>query len=374
MDFFHTFCYTMLKTNTINNITQEVHIKKVLQIFQRDLKRLFRSPAAALVMIGVCILPSLYAWFNIAANMDPYGNTKNVKVAIANCDTGGHTDSMNLNAGDTIVKNLKKNHQLGWTFVDEDKAKTGVHSGKYYAAIVIPKDFSKSLLSILSGNLKQPTLDYYINEKKNAITPKITATGASTIQQQINDTFSSVAADSIAKIIQQSAGNLTGKIDNTNSLLMQSLTDTRKNLADYQKTLENFQNTVKDSSSLIDDALETLDLVQSSADSGSAALADSANLLSNSRTAIGSFSTEFSNSLSDGETLLNDVYTSAALKLGIFEEKATKANTVIGDGISSVDSLNKKNAEILQKLAELQDQIGNNSSLSGTISDAIAKL
>ena len=155
---------------------------------------------------------------------------------------------------------------------------------------------------------------------------------------------------------------------------MQSLTDTRKNLADYQKTLENFQNTVKDSSSLIDDALETLDLVQSSADSGSAALADSANLLSNSRTAIGSFSTEFSNSLSDGETLLNDVYTSAALKLGIFEEKATKANTVIGDGISSVDSLNKKNAEILQKLAELQDQIGNNSSLSGTISDAIAKL
>ena len=133
-------------------------MKKVLQIFQRDLKRLLRSPAAALVMVGVCILPSLYAWFNIAANMDPYGNTKNVKVAIANCDTGGHTD--------TIVQNLKKNHQLGWTFVDEKKAKSGVHSGKYYAAIVIPEDFSESLLSILSGNLKQPQLDYYINEKK----------------------------------------------------------------------------------------------------------------------------------------------------------------------------------------------------------------
>ena len=86
-------------------------MKKVLQIFQRDLKRLLRSPAAALVMVGVCILPSLYAWFNIAANMDPYGNTKNVKVAIANCDTGGHTDSMDLNAGDTIVQNLKKSQK-----------------------------------------------------------------------------------------------------------------------------------------------------------------------------------------------------------------------------------------------------------------------
>lgn len=113
----------MLNTGTINDITQEVHMKKVLQIFQRDLKRLLRSPAAALVMVGVCILPSLYAWFNIAANMDPYGNTKNVKVAIANCDTGGHTDSMDLNAGDTIVQNLKKITSLAGPLLMKRKPK-----------------------------------------------------------------------------------------------------------------------------------------------------------------------------------------------------------------------------------------------------------
>lgn len=113
----------MLNTGTINDITQEVHMKKVLQIFQRDLKRLLRSPAAALVMVGVCILPSLYAWFNIAANMDPYGNTKNVKVAIANCDTGGHTGSMNLNAGGTIVQNLKKITSLAGPLLMKRKPK-----------------------------------------------------------------------------------------------------------------------------------------------------------------------------------------------------------------------------------------------------------
>ena len=116
-------CYTILNTGTINDITQEVHMKKVLQIFQRDLKRLLRSPAAALVMVGVCILPSLYAWFNIAANMDPYGNTKNVKVAIANCDTGGHTGSMNLNAGGTIVQNLKKITSLAGPLLMKRKPK-----------------------------------------------------------------------------------------------------------------------------------------------------------------------------------------------------------------------------------------------------------
>lgn len=130
------------------------------------MRRLFTNPAAAIVMVGVCVLPSLYAWFNIAANMDPYGNTSNIKVAIANCDTGASTETISLDAGGTIVDTLKENKQLGWTFVDEKQAKAGVTSGKYYAAIVIPKNFSESLLSILDGEVKQPELDYYINEKK----------------------------------------------------------------------------------------------------------------------------------------------------------------------------------------------------------------
>ena len=93
------------------------------QIFSRDVKRLLRNRAAALVMVGVCLLPSLYAWFNIAANMDPYGNTKGIKVAVANNDKGAVTEMITLNAGDTIIENLRKNDQLGWTFTSEKKAK-----------------------------------------------------------------------------------------------------------------------------------------------------------------------------------------------------------------------------------------------------------
>ena len=230
-------------------------MKKIFQIFARDMRRLFTNPAAAIVMVGVCVLPSLYAWFNIAANMDPYGNTSNIKVAIANCDTGASTETMSLDAGDTIVDTLKENNQLSWTFVDEKQAKAGVTSGKYYAAIVIPKNFSESLLSILDGEVKQPELDYYINEKKNAIAPKITATGASTIQQQINDTFSSVAAETVSELIRTSAGDLTGKIDKTNSELSTALSETRDNLKEYQKVLKNFKKTSGSSEKLIKDAL-----------------------------------------------------------------------------------------------------------------------
>lgn len=60
---------------------------------------------------------------------------------------------------------MKENDQLGWTFVDEEQAIEGVKSGEYYAAIVIPEDFSSSLLSILSGELKITGIRVLVNEK-----------------------------------------------------------------------------------------------------------------------------------------------------------------------------------------------------------------
>ena len=53
-------------------------MKKSFQIFKRDIGRLSKNIVALIVVIGVCIIPSLYAWFNIAANKDPYGNTANI--------------------------------------------------------------------------------------------------------------------------------------------------------------------------------------------------------------------------------------------------------------------------------------------------------
>ena len=105
-------------------------MKTTLQIFKRDCKRLLRNPVAMLVVIGVCILPSLYAWFNIAANMDPYSNTKGIKVAIASNDTGACSDELSLNAGASLIEQLEKNDSLGWTFVDEAAAIEGVKSWK----------------------------------------------------------------------------------------------------------------------------------------------------------------------------------------------------------------------------------------------------
>ena len=182
-------------------------MRTVFAIYVRDLKRILKNPVALVVTLGVAIIPSLYAWCNIIANWDPYSNTGNIQVAVANEDTG--TDSQlvgHLDAGKQTVAKLKTNDQLGWRFVDKSQAIEGVHSGAYYAAIVLPKDFSKTLLDAISGGKTRPEVTYYVNEKKNAIAPKITDTGASTIDRQINAAFVSSVAQAVAQQVKSTAG------------------------------------------------------------------------------------------------------------------------------------------------------------------------
>lgn len=62
-------------------------------------------------------------------------------------------------------------------------------SGKYYASIHIPKDFSEDMVSVVNDNVTKPTIDYSVNEKINAIAPKMTESGATTIVNQISSEF-----------------------------------------------------------------------------------------------------------------------------------------------------------------------------------------
>ena len=113
--------------------------------------RILRNPVAVVVTLGVAIIPSLYAWFNILANWDPYANTGNIQVAVANEDKGTTSTLVgHLDAGQQTVNQLKKNHQLGWRFVPEQQAIEDVESGKYYAAIVLPEDFSSRLIGTVT--------------------------------------------------------------------------------------------------------------------------------------------------------------------------------------------------------------------------------
>ncbi|MDD6796399.1 MAG: YhgE/Pip domain-containing protein [Clostridiaceae bacterium] len=160
-------------------------MRNIFKIYKRDLINIFTNSAALIITIALIILPSLYAWFNIKSSWDPYGNTKGIKVAVVNNDIGSYFGDTEYKIGEEIINSLKENDKIGWQFVSMDRAEEGLILGDYYATIEIPKNFSEDLLSFISGNIEYPKLIYRVNQKTNAIAPKITDKGVTSIQDQI---------------------------------------------------------------------------------------------------------------------------------------------------------------------------------------------
>lgn len=131
-------------------------MKNIWHIFSGDMKRLVRNPFALIIAIGLCIIPSLYAWFNIYSNWDPYANTKNIKIAVATEDAGYQMDDgTTVNMGDSVIESLKENDKIGWVFTDtKDAALEGVYSGEYYAAVIISSDFTYSMYNVFRKILR----------------------------------------------------------------------------------------------------------------------------------------------------------------------------------------------------------------------------
>lgn len=187
----------------------------ILKIFKRDMKKIFTNSLAIILAIGVAILPSLYAWINIYANWDPYGPsaTSNMQIAVMIEDEGYSYKDVSINVGDEIEKNLKANDKINWVFCDYESGLEGVKSSKYYAAIHVPKGFSKSFASILTSNFAKPQITYYANEKKNAIATKITDKVVQTVQTEVNESFVTTVVDLIEGVL----GVVVDDVDTSNS-------------------------------------------------------------------------------------------------------------------------------------------------------------
>ncbi|MDU2158276.1 YhgE/Pip domain-containing protein, partial [Clostridium sp.] len=147
-------------------------MKMLFKIFKRDLFKIKKNYAAIVIVIGLCIIPSLYAWINILACWDPYANTGNLPVAVVNKDEGAVINSKEINVGEQVIENLKENKSIKWEIIDEWQANNALNQGTYYAIIEIPQNFSNGLVSLTTSNPKKPNIIYKVNEKANAIATK----------------------------------------------------------------------------------------------------------------------------------------------------------------------------------------------------------
>lgn len=212
-------------------------MNRIFKIFVHDIVGLSRNIFALIIAGGLCIIPSLYAWFNIYSNWDPYANTSAVKVAVVSEDAGYTSeDGEYSNMGDSVLESLRTNTGLGWQILDKkDDAIEGVKSGEYYAAIVIGDDFSESMFDFIDKGLVHPSVTYYENEKKNAVASKITDTGRSTLQSNINTEF-------VDTVIQTAMSSTDGMLADRDIIggVLDNLNRLGDNLDGYKGTIASF--------------------------------------------------------------------------------------------------------------------------------------
>lgn len=328
-------------------------MKKVWEVYKRDLKKISRNVFAAIITVGIILIPALYAWFNIDSNWDPYSNTKGIKIAVANMDEGSELDGLKINIGGMIIEKLATNNQIGWQFVDRKQALEGVDDSEYYAALIIPEDFSKDMLSIANLDVKQPVIDYYVNEKKNAIAPKITNAGVNTVQLQVNEAFIETASSVLSNIVKNVSTKMEDQGAETIGKVIDTLGEAKSSLEGYKTLLTSITASAKALDSAISAVgslrLDT-DAIQDNLDNAAGEVDETdytlQALLSSLTSVMGSISAEIGNSQTAVSNIQTDLENN---RDGVIDSMNTALK-----GLEKTESLN---SSLLSALENLQSSL-----------------
>lgn len=172
-------------------------MRNIWHIYKTDWMHILKVPTGIFLIAAIILLPGVYDWVNVKSVWDPYSNTQGIKIAVTSEDQGATVTGTSVNIGEELIRSLEQNKKLGWTFVDKEEASRGVQTGAYYASLLIPADFSSKITGIVEGKLDRPEVIYTVNEKVNAIAPKITGSGVSAITKQINENFTEAVSEAV---------------------------------------------------------------------------------------------------------------------------------------------------------------------------------
>ena len=334
-------------------------MEKALQIFRRDLRRILRNPVAVVVTLGVCVIPSLYAWLNVLANWDPYKNTQGVSVAVANNDRGAEVAGMGfVDAGDMVVQELGENDQLDWQFVDESEAVDGVTSGRYFAAIVLPETFTQELSGVLSGDVSSPKVTYYVNEKLNPIAPKVTDTGANTIESKIDETFVATASKVVIEKMQGAGDQVSASANEAAEGAGSRLREASGNLSDLEEKIAGARETISSARTTASSAAGTLDSLAGAADGASTTLAEATDELASARSGRAGLARSLSTTLAEASSLATEVSGRTNAAIGTVSGRVTAAQSTVDGYLAQARGLNEENKALLDQLDEITPLVG----------------
>lgn len=259
----------------------------IFSVIRSDIKRLSKSVVAVVCVLGLALIPCLYAWFNIMSNWDPYtpSSTQNLKIAVASEDAGTNFMGMDLNVGNIIIEKLKSNDQIDWQFPDSAQAVLdGLYSGDYYAGLVIPSDFSSAMLGFTDGEFESPEIIYYDNQKLNAVASRVTDRAQSIVKDQVNGIFVATLVDELSTFTSVFSG---------------AGINAKSTLVSLDEDLENIKSDLRTYVSIMDSMAAVTQSAANVANMANNLLPDIVNMLNNSRTSIANMKDRLATSKED---------------------------------------------------------------------------
>lgn len=309
---------------------------KVHEILYKDCQEVLKNRLITIIVVALMIFPSLYAWFNIEAFWDPYGNTKNLSVAIVNQDMDYEFKNQKLNFGNDIVKNLKENRSLDWNFVNSKTAMEGLNTGRYYAILTIPKDFTKSLMSVTQVDVRKARIIYTTNEKTNAIAEKITDQGANKLQAKISN--------HLIQVISKTSLGAMGGISNMTDDITPKLTEMKKSLqrldaqlVNSKKLAENNKNMIGDLDKSLASSKASLDAIKRTMNSAKKINDDIGSMATDATSGIQNSSASLKSALRDVSRILESSVNLAQSLNSIGDKGAQQAVISIGNIKDKID-------------------------------------
>ena len=326
-------------------------MRNILNIFSCDLRALRQNVVSVILAVGLVIMPSMFVWYNVLACWDVFGNTGNLKVAVANTDAGYKSEllPMDLNIGDQVTNALRANDQMNWVFTDKDDAIDGAASGRYYAALVIPESFSQEMMTFYTSDVERAPIIYYSNEKKSAIAPKVTDQGADRISYQVNKVFAETLSEVLLNIVNSAISlNDDGSVSENIDTLIERLGEASERMRGHTTTLESYidimtacQSLTNGSETLINDTQNSINDVYTSLDGTKES---TQNLISALDSTASSLTTALSQSVQNYEN------TSQAIDVA-FQNSNTTAKATADTLYTSADNINQS-SDRLEEIAK----------------------
>ncbi len=342
-------------------------MKNIFNIYKRDIKNIITNSSALIVIIALCILPSLYAWFNIAASWDPYAQeaTSKIKIGVVNKDKGAFILDKDIILGDEVIEGLKENDLLGWQFVSEEEANEAIKKGKYYATITIPEDFSKDMTSIITSDIKKGTIIYTVNEKINAIAPKLTDKGASGVQENVTKSIIETVSKVLLTASKEAGIELEDQIPKISNVY-NMLEEIRSRFGEINETTDLAYDGVVKIKELVKEIQKDMPLIYETLNNTKSLSSEVENFISVSKSGLNDMSPTIKGDIKLVSEISKDISSYTNSIIDAINSNTEKAPEMVNNLINKVRSLEKVNDSVLRFLKALNN-ISSTKPLNGII-------